>query len=156
MMKAVSLWQPWASAMEHGLKRNETRSWPIAYRGDLIVCSAKRRINEIGLDTVEAMMGTELVRPEDRSIKESLDRLPYGTALCVVEVCGCVESEKFASYRSSELSKRERLFGDYSIGRFVWMTRNCRRLNSPVPVVGRQGLFEIIGETLNKIKSTTS
>lgn len=31
-MKAISLWQPWASLMAVGAKRYETRSWGTLYR----------------------------------------------------------------------------------------------------------------------------
>ena len=41
-MKAISLWQPRASAMAHGLKRNETRGHLTRYLGDLVICSALR------------------------------------------------------------------------------------------------------------------
>lgn len=41
-MKALSLWQPWASLMALGVKQNETRSWPTSHRGDLLICAAKR------------------------------------------------------------------------------------------------------------------
>ena len=34
-MKAISLWQPWASAVALGSKRVETRSWSTSYRGPL-------------------------------------------------------------------------------------------------------------------------
>ena len=40
-MKAISLWQPWASAMALGLKRNETRSWETLVRGPIAIHAAK-------------------------------------------------------------------------------------------------------------------
>jgi activating signal cointegrator 1 len=144
-MKAISLWQPWASAMALGCKRNETRSWPTKYRGDLIICSAQHRIAEIGLDTAEAMLDSDMVNKEtDRSVADSLNRLPYGAALCVVDLYDCRRSDEFAEFFSpARLDKRERLWGNYDFGRWVWMTRNCRRLAKPVPVKGKQGLFEL-------------
>lgn len=42
-MKALSLWQPWASAIALGAKRVETRSWETLYRGPLLIHAAKRR-----------------------------------------------------------------------------------------------------------------
>lgn len=41
-MKAITLWQPWATAMAMGVKRIETRSWFTRHRGDLLICAAKR------------------------------------------------------------------------------------------------------------------
>uniref|UniRef100_A0A6M3J354 ASCH domain-containing protein n=1 Tax=viral metagenome TaxID=1070528 RepID=A0A6M3J354_9ZZZZ len=36
-MKAISLWQPWASAMALGWKKIETRSWGTSYRGPPLI-----------------------------------------------------------------------------------------------------------------------
>src|SRR3989339_577320 len=40
-MKAISLWQPWASLCAVGAKLYETRSWSTSYRGPLLICAAK-------------------------------------------------------------------------------------------------------------------
>ena len=31
-MKAITIWQPWASSIALGYKKNETRSWPTNYQ----------------------------------------------------------------------------------------------------------------------------
>lgn len=36
-MKALTLWQPWASLIALGEKRYETRSWATSYRGLLAI-----------------------------------------------------------------------------------------------------------------------
>ena len=41
-MKAISFWQPWASLMAEGAKKIETRKWRTHYRGDIVICAAKR------------------------------------------------------------------------------------------------------------------
>jgi hypothetical protein len=41
-MNAISLWQPWATAIALGSKRIETRPWATAYRGPLAIHAAKR------------------------------------------------------------------------------------------------------------------
>ena len=41
-VKAISLYQPWASYIANGHKTIETRSWYTSYRGDLVICSSKR------------------------------------------------------------------------------------------------------------------
>jgi hypothetical protein len=42
-IKAVSLWEPWASLMRTGAKTIETRSWFTSYRGPLLICAAKKK-----------------------------------------------------------------------------------------------------------------
>lgn len=44
-MRAISLWQPWASAIALGSKRIETRSWSTSYRGPLAIHAAKSWTN---------------------------------------------------------------------------------------------------------------
>ena len=41
-MKALSIRQPWASLIASGRKTIEVRSWPMAYRGPLLVCAGKK------------------------------------------------------------------------------------------------------------------
>ena len=41
-MKALTLWQPWATLVAIGAKKIETRSWKTNYRGPLAIHAAKR------------------------------------------------------------------------------------------------------------------
>lgn len=62
--------------MASGVKQNETRSWPTSYRGNLVICASKRKpsLEECGdVATYAAAMA-----------------MPYGAALCVVELYDCV------------------------------------------------------------------
>lgn len=125
-MKAISLWQPWATAMWIGIKQNETRSWPIAYRGDLVICAAKRPMDVVAREMAEYIR--QVAGPQVFQL---------GVALCVVEVV--------AVHHITETPRDnvEAALGDYSPGRFAWVTRNLRRLKKPIPVIGRQGLFDV-------------
>lgn len=42
-MKALTIWQPWATAIAIGAKRIETRSWETHYRGPIAIHAAARR-----------------------------------------------------------------------------------------------------------------
>lgn len=48
-MKALTLWQPWASLVALGVKRIETRSWPTTYRGPLLIHAAASVPAALGL-----------------------------------------------------------------------------------------------------------
>jgi activating signal cointegrator 1 len=41
-VKAISLWQPWATLIALGEKKFETRSWLTNYRGQIAIHAAKR------------------------------------------------------------------------------------------------------------------
>lgn len=48
-MKALTLWQPWASLIAVGDKTIETRSWSTKYRGPLAIHAAARPIGNVAL-----------------------------------------------------------------------------------------------------------
>lgn len=136
-MKAISLWQPWASAVADGSKRNETRHWPTNYRGDLVICSAKRSLDTIGLAVA-------------REHNIPLTAMKFGYALCIVEVFDCLQTDVIAYFRKP-IAKAELELGDYTPGRFVWLTRNLRKLRTPVPVIGRQGFWNLPDDVVERI-----
>ncbi|MFV0399180.1 MAG: ASCH domain-containing protein [Oscillospiraceae bacterium] len=42
-MKAITIWQPWASLLACGAKKYETRSWVTSYRGPIAIHAAARK-----------------------------------------------------------------------------------------------------------------
>jgi len=44
LMKAISLHQPWANMIADGVKTIETRLWRTSYRGELLICSTRKRV----------------------------------------------------------------------------------------------------------------
>ena len=137
-MNAISLWQPWASAMASGVKTIETRSWPTTHRGDLVICSAKRKPSayECG---------------DDETYRAAM-QMPYGCAVCVVEMYDCWPTDRINNLRQP-ISEAERDLGDYTPGRYGWLTRNCRALKTPVPILGRQGLWMLPPESIAAINT---
>ena len=134
-MKAISLWQPWASAMALGLKQIETRSWATSYRGDLVICSSKRQPDNLLGMPIAQEFGITAMR--------------LGCALCVVELYDCVPADRVPY----QLLPMELSLGDFTPGRFAWLTRNRRPLRNPVPLTGHQGLWELPEETAALIAS---
>lgn len=71
-MKAISLWQPWASLIREGKKTIETRRWYTHFRGDLVICSTKNppvagRLCGYALCIVQ-VTGCRLMRKEDEPL----------------------------------------------------------------------------------------
>ncbi|MCE5334237.1 MAG: ASCH domain-containing protein [Desulfobacteraceae bacterium] len=129
-MKAISLWQPWASLMALGHKTIETRSWPTNYRGPLAIHAAKR-----------------VFIPDDPEFQDTLKELginPFGLPVgAIVGVCELGKCTKIGVQYISYLPRLEELFGDYTPGRFAWEILNMIKLETPIPCRGRQGLFEV-------------
>jgi activating signal cointegrator 1 len=157
-MKALSLWQPWASAIVSGAKTIETRSWFTRYRGPLVIHAGKRRIKtELAGMAAQANWCGALGR---LSVDEDIwDALPFGAAIAVCDLVDCRATQTFTP---AELDCRrrpeglghsgyvwtERQLGDFAIGRFGWVLTNVRPLAQPVPWRGAQGFFEIPNEVL--------
>lgn len=130
-MRAISLWQPWASLVAAGLKVYETRHWSTDYRGALAIHAAKRRVSIVGWEQTAADWAARL------SVK-SLADLPYGAFVGINDLTDVVRTEDLA-----DLTELERSFGDFRPGRFAWRTANPRQLQPPIAERGYQGLWPV-------------
>lgn len=82
-IKALSLWQPWASLIAIGAKKIETRGWSTKYRGPLVICSAKRPASRYDVDHETAVAIDQALRNHDMKYTP-FESGPYGCALCQV------------------------------------------------------------------------
>jgi activating signal cointegrator 1 len=146
-MKAISLWQLWASLMAVDAKRIETRHWSTQYRGELAIHAAQRKVKR----ELEEYLGDPVFRhalfPDtaDDTIwfpDQLIEEIPFGAVVCVVEIYDCWPVERIISLQRYG-SAAELAFGNYDPGRFGFLTRNCRRLAQPVPTRGFQGFWDL-------------
>src|SRR5271154_3146538 len=95
-MKALTLWQPWASLMAMGHKKVETRVWETKYREPIAIHAA--------MQLPPAWLGTSQENPEFKRLLEellpgtgSLDSrvamLPRGAVLCIVNLVSIENTE---------------------------------------------------------------
>lgn len=146
-MKAISLWQPWASLIAAGVKRFETRSWSTYYTGPIAIHAAQTTagINDCSMELwalCKRVLGDGW---SDRGV------LPLGAVVCTARLVGCyrvkrlVSGQPFVDLQSGRYMppREERLAGDWSAGRFVWGLRDVVVLKPPLRARGKQGLFEI-------------
>jgi hypothetical protein len=131
---AISLWEPWASLMREGAKTIETRSWMTEMRGPLLICAAKKRDRESLLLLNDPEFQRGLASLAGGRAVTAAD-LFFGHAVAMVHLRGCRRTETLLRN-----GLREEAFGDYSPGRWGWITDNLR-LFTPFPVKGAQGLF---------------
>jgi hypothetical protein len=148
-MKAITLWQPWASYVAHGMKKLETRSWPTSYRGPLAIHAAARQINHDGRELMKrhrplvpfAHATRRLAAVITRNLVPSRHRdfagmVPFGA---IVAVCRLVDVFPIVGPPGDP---REHELGDFTPGRFAWVLLDVEPLKVPVPARGRQGLWE--------------
>ncbi|ETI62979.1 hypothetical protein C100_14945 [Sphingobium sp. C100] len=120
-MKALSLWQPWASAIALGHKRIETRHWSTGYRGLIAIHAAKRWTAD---------------ERDFASVEHTLGRLPAKLPLGAVVATAMLVSIRRSEDLVDTIGPIERLYGNYA-------PKDVRPLPVPFPCIGRQGLFEI-------------
>ena len=134
VLKAVSLWQPWASAwLLPGQKTFETRSWYTSHRGQLLVHAAKKRDGDVRF----ALEDEELTAALAESGVNVAD-LPFGALIGKVELIGCCRMDRMPAP-----SERERIWGDWQPERFAWERGRFRMFQTPIPYKGSQGLFDV-------------
>lgn len=155
-MKALTLTQPWATLVAIGEKQIETRSWNTRYRGPLAIHAAKnfpasakdiclkepffsvlRREELAGVGTgngwisVDFPLGAIVATCELVHVKK-IDELTHFSSCCAVAW----------QSRSWQLDAQERAFGDYSIGRYMWLLKNVVMLPEPIPAKGALSFWE--------------
>ncbi len=124
-MKALSLWQPWASLMADARKQIETRHWrPPAYLlGQQLAIHATVRVDHACCDSWGYDWRT----------------IPRG---CVVAVVRLDKFEKFTGAFKREISLYpEGRYGDFEMGRFGWFCTLLRKFDEPITATGHQGIW---------------
>lgn len=144
-MKCISLWQPWASLVAIGAKTCETRSWETLYRGPLAIHAAKKWNRELErLCFTSPFLGALRQNKADAD-QAMIDEMPFGAIVATVRLVDCVYIEP----RTTPIESDERAFGDYTPGRFRWDLTDLRRLDTPIPWKGAQGLFDIPDDVID-------
>lgn len=136
-VKAITLTEPWASAVRLGLKGWETRSWPVNYRG-LIAIHAAKTFPPDAKALAHARAGVLPTLP--------FLRLHLGCVLAVADLVRCEATRGLVLMKDSpltyEISEQEMEWGDFSPGRFAFKLENVRPLSAPTWAKGQLGLWD--------------
>ncbi len=106
-MKAITIWQPWASLLAYGGKQFETRSWATSYRGPIAIHAASIKVPQVlkklfpageysdtsdyrakkrFLDAVAKGLGGIYTTEE---LMEAMSKLPTGSVVATANLVGC-------------------------------------------------------------------
>jgi hypothetical protein len=116
-MKALSVCQPWAWAIVHGLKTIENRYRRTHYRGPLVIHASRSR-RYCRSDYPDLLPGLP-----------PWDELDFGALIGVVEVVDCLPATEVASE-------------PLAVGPWCWVVRGARPIR-PVSFRGRVAFFEV-------------
>ena len=156
-MKAITLWQPWASLLACGAKQYETRSWATSYRGPIAIHAGVKPAHELDGMTSEAIC-TAFGWPYEpygpgTSTASRIKALPHGAVVATAMLTECWQVIKHTPtavvLRQSNGVGEDKIpidapclmFGDYSVGRYIWGLADIRALPEPIPAKGKQGLW---------------
>jgi hypothetical protein len=152
-MHAISLWQPWASALfaplkpgvSHAVKLHETRSWPMPkwlVNERVAIHAAKRETRderEFWTDTVMDPEHRETYGHAFAAIGvQNYHDLPRGALIGTVVFGPSRQSKGWDDVKWPESD-----WGNYSEGRWAWPVIETHHFAKPIPCVGRQGFFII-------------
>jgi hypothetical protein len=122
-MKALTLWQPWASMVALGEKRVETRCWSTKHRGELAIHAAAAIPPKwLGKSAQTAEFQLELadvMNCKFSMVGSRVNSLPLGAVLCIVKLHNVVPVEEVREI----LCQRELIFGNYDDGRYARQKR---------------------------------
>ncbi|WP_063842725.1 ASCH domain-containing protein [Sphaerimonospora mesophila] len=121
-MKALTVRNPWAWAIAHGVKTIENRTWNTTYRGRLAIHAAARPDREDAFARVYELTGAYVLKSPASAIVAVVDLVD----VCTAQDCEC---------------------GPWAVpGQLHWQFANARELPDPVPCKGRLGLWDLNSE----------
>jgi hypothetical protein len=137
-VKALSLWQPWASLVALGAKRVETRDWPppVWMEGQRIAIHAAKTTDHLHLCGLE---------PFSRHVAR-VDELPLGAIVATVRLVRCSGITEQTAELLQQCNPEEFLFGNYDLSegqRYAWVLDEVERLEPPVPWRGMPYPFDV-------------
>ena len=156
--KALTLHQPWGSLVVDGHKMEETRSWPLPsfMQGQWLAIHA----------------GKKVVPPERAPhglwypFHDTEGPLPTGAVLGLAKVDDIVQVYSPEHYKGvgelyvrcrSRISGRKfdvqsNAYGDFGMGRWLYLFSDVVKLDNPIPCRGRQMLWNLPVDVVDAIK----
>lgn len=164
-MKALTLWQPWATLVALQQKKIETRSWGTTYRGTLAIHAAQNFPQEAKdlVFTEPFYSALQLPLADNKSEMVALPRSAIVAVCDIADVRDIVAFENTAKLRKLNFAifcneyldlpnEPELSFGDYTPGRYAWLLTNIRALKRPIPCRGYQQLWAVPAHIIQQIK----
>lgn len=130
-MKAITLYQPWATLIACGAKKFETRHWKTSYRGNIAIHASKRWTSE------EKSCYAAIFRMYPH-LQEHLSEMPFGAVICACKLHDVIPVELIRH----KISKMERDFGNYNDRRFAFELEVVKLPSVPILARGEQGIWE--------------
>ena len=143
-MKAITIRQPWASLIVHGIKDIENRSWQTNFRGRVLIHAAGSHGRKFSVNLTDAQTKASFAT----IAKETMfGNMPFGSIIGSVEIVGCVINhpsiwaEKTENYT---VGMNPKLHEDITGKKVVynWVLANPILFPEPIPAKGKLSFWE--------------
>ena len=171
--RVLTLWEPWATLVVHGIKKIETRPKPTSWtvekdifdgvtKGTYLIHAAQKWTKvQRDLCNCEPFISSLNSIVKDETTLEQL--LNIGHIIGSVEVKECLKIEsdlkrvatahiRYENQPFACVSGDEYHFGDYTPGRSAWILQNPQVLKTPIPYKGGQGYYQRFKGDVNQLK----
>lgn len=137
-MKAITLHEPWASLIRDGRKTVETRDWPAPFFlvGERIAIHAGKKVDREFLLSVSPMP----VHP-GRVVATATLRGQMQVEVINEHGCGGHLVKSIVGRATTRTYIRPDRFGDFSVGRWLWILTDIQPLDPPILATGHQGFW---------------
>lgn len=138
-MKALSLWQPWASLWLR-VKKHETRDWQLHHRGWLLVHATKRIEHDLDSDLAN-------ICDSEFGGHWGMD-LPRGALIGAVNIVDCRATRVVFPKGRPDLTDPQDVWddfhcGNFGHGRYAIERSDVKVFREPIPYRGMQAPFEV-------------
>ena len=128
-MKVISIKEPFATLINNGMKRIETRSWKTNYRGELLIHACGKGISK------EILINDFII-----NLTKGMD-MNYGNIICKCNLVDCIYmDENFLE--DIKQNSLEYNLGVYKLGRYAWILEDIEPIY-PIPAKGRLNIWNI-------------
>ncbi|KAJ7536965.1 hypothetical protein O6H91_12G090200 [Diphasiastrum complanatum] len=133
----ITMHQPWASLLIHGIKRIEGRSWPSPITGRLWIHAASKVPDA---ETIQAMeqFYKEIYAVDGVTDIKFPEHYPVSVLLGCVNIVGCSKLEELICWE--ELPQSVRLEGQTN---YCWLCEEPQKLLVPFEMRGWQGVYSL-------------
>ncbi|XAR64903.1 hypothetical protein NMG60_11008793 [Bertholletia excelsa] len=133
----LTMHQPWASLLVHGIKRIEGRSWPAPIRGRLWIHAASKVPDD---DTIKVMEDfyREIYALDGITDLKFPQNYPVSRLIGCVEVVGCITRDELSCW--NEVPEGVRL---EALTNFCWLCERPQKLLNPAEMRGYQGVYDL-------------
>jgi activating signal cointegrator 1 len=154
-VKAITLTQPWATLVAIGAKSFETRSWRTSYTGPLAIHAARTIPNEARKFARSEPALREL-NAWGYLLGGNWASLPKGAIVAVCRLDLCEPAFDAICKGLIGGANHERVFGDFSDGRYAWRLDDVVWIRNPIPCRGALGLWTVPDDLHSRILSVLS